>query len=76
MKGILRRARISWRELQHRYGRRAYSQEGEDLILDRFFEGRYQLWSLQVGVAPEFETLHSNPRFKALLRRLGLTPTR
>jgi serine/threonine-protein kinase len=44
--------------------------------LERFFEGRYQLWYLQVGVAPEFEALHSKPRFNAWLRRLGLTPTR
>jgi serine/threonine-protein kinase len=44
--------------------------------LERFFESRYQLWFLQVGVTPEFEALHSNPRFVALLGRLGLPPTR
>jgi hypothetical protein len=41
--------------------------------LDKAYEERSP-WLIHLRVDPRFETLHSDPRFTNLVRRVGLSP--
>jgi TolB-like protein/DNA-binding winged helix-turn-helix (wHTH) protein/tetratricopeptide (TPR) repeat protein len=57
---------------------REYAQLGDEthamFYLERAYDEHYP-WLLLVRVAPEWDPIRSSPRFRELVRRLGLPPT-
>jgi hypothetical protein len=44
--------------------------------LEEAYEKRNSGWLPFMGVEPEFLSLHGHPRFEALLKKMGVSPTR